>query len=79
MQINKLAAEAGLRFQTVVDTFLDIWFPNFPCLFFKTKAGQQELYPEDVIAINRKKQFIPYVDFNLNQLGGIANLMKLIH
>lgn len=46
---------------------------------FKKQKGQQELHPENVIVINSKKQFMPYVKFNLNQLKGIANLMKLIH
>lgn len=78
-QVNKIQAEAGLRFQTEVDMVLVILSPNCQCLIFKKKKGQQELHPENVIVINRKKQFIPYVKFNLNQLGGIANLMKLIH
>lgn len=58
---------------------LVIWSPNFQCLLFKRNKTQWEIHPEKVIAINSKRKFIPYVKFNLNQLRGIGNLMKLIH
>lgn len=69
-QVNKIQAEVGLRFQTIVtiDIVLLILFQVFQCLPFKRKKGSKKFILRNAIAITKKK-FIPHVKFNLNQLG----------
>lgn len=51
--------------QTWPGTFVS-QFQSLP-FKFKRKKGQQEVHPENVITIYKKKKFISYVKFNLNQ------------